>query len=467
MGYQRGRYTLAELQEIDDYADALGIEVIPCIQTLGHMSKFLRYKAHAHLAENDAVLLPGEEATYEFIEACISTVRKAFRSNRIHIGCDETRGLGFGQYYKKHGYQDRFQIYNDHLKRVVEICQKYDYQPMMWSDMYFSMAAPAGAGDYGMEIEVPQYVIDTMPQADMVFWDYYHVNNEFYGKNIEKHKVFGRKIWFAGGIWTWVGHAPNIRYTYETVIPAMEECLKGGVTSVFAADWAYGDTSHFLALPCLAMYSEYCWRGLDCTKEDIYGVAEFVTKQPYEYTEAVSDFHCGFANARNYGKMILWSDPLINLLCYDMDFPLAEKYYSEALQVFEKYPDVPYVDYYKAIFKAVLHKTKVHQTLRAKYKADDREWLAGFAKETIPEMMKDFEAAYALSDELWHRYFKTQGFEKLAGHYAAAIERIRYTGKMVERYLAGEIEEIEALEPEVEQGVEQGWLGADRVMYTY
>ena len=62
-GYQRGRYTLAELQDIDNYANDLGIEVIPCIQTFGHLSKFLRYKAHKNIAENDACLLPGEEKT--------------------------------------------------------------------------------------------------------------------------------------------------------------------------------------------------------------------------------------------------------------------------------------------------------------------------------------------------------------------------------------------------------------------
>ena len=37
-GYQRGRYTLKELQDIDDYAYSLGIEVIPCIQTFGQIN---------------------------------------------------------------------------------------------------------------------------------------------------------------------------------------------------------------------------------------------------------------------------------------------------------------------------------------------------------------------------------------------------------------------------------------------
>ena len=32
-GYMRGKYTYEDLKALDDYAFALGIEVIPCIQT--------------------------------------------------------------------------------------------------------------------------------------------------------------------------------------------------------------------------------------------------------------------------------------------------------------------------------------------------------------------------------------------------------------------------------------------------
>ena len=35
-GYMRGRYTHEELKEIDDYCYSIGVEVIPCIQTLAH-----------------------------------------------------------------------------------------------------------------------------------------------------------------------------------------------------------------------------------------------------------------------------------------------------------------------------------------------------------------------------------------------------------------------------------------------
>ena len=59
-GYQRGRYTKAELREIDDYADELGIEVIPCIQTLGHMAYALESRGGC---SSPGVLMVGEPKT--------------------------------------------------------------------------------------------------------------------------------------------------------------------------------------------------------------------------------------------------------------------------------------------------------------------------------------------------------------------------------------------------------------------
>ena len=37
-GYARGRYSKAELKDIDAYAAAKGMELIPCIQTLAHLN---------------------------------------------------------------------------------------------------------------------------------------------------------------------------------------------------------------------------------------------------------------------------------------------------------------------------------------------------------------------------------------------------------------------------------------------
>ena len=42
-GYMRGRYTAEQMREMDDFASSIGMEVIPCIQTLAHVNTTLRW----------------------------------------------------------------------------------------------------------------------------------------------------------------------------------------------------------------------------------------------------------------------------------------------------------------------------------------------------------------------------------------------------------------------------------------
>jgi N-acetyl-beta-hexosaminidase len=44
-GHLRGRYTKEEIKALDAYAAMLGIELIPCIQVLGHLATYLHHAA--------------------------------------------------------------------------------------------------------------------------------------------------------------------------------------------------------------------------------------------------------------------------------------------------------------------------------------------------------------------------------------------------------------------------------------
>lgn len=450
-GYQRGRYTLQELQEIDDYAYELGIEVIPCIQTFGHMEQYLRYPFNADIKDNDAVLLAGEEKTYELIRACVATMRKAFRSDRIHIGCDETRGLSLGQYLNKNGYRDRFTVFNEHLHKVTDICREFGYRPMMWSDMYYSLAEKNRAGGYPPHVEVPQYAIDSMPDCDMVFWEYDQMDNDHYRINLAKHRSFNRPVIFAGGIRTWDGFVPYYTHSYATTKPAMEECLRGGVEEVIITLWGNDgtETNYMLGLPLLPMFSEYCWLGEDCTETDIWSVSEFLTGTTKELACGVSDFFMGYGGAIRSGKHILWSDPLINLLYPDYDLEAGMQYLENSLALFENYPNHRYIAYFKAVFTACLDKCRLHAQLRQRYKAEDRVWLKEFAEVSIPQIVADFTALESIHRAVWHADYKTQGFERLQYRYFGAIGRLNYLAEIIKAYLAGEVEKIPELEPEI------------------
>ena len=119
-GYLRGRYTSEELRAIDDYALELGVEVVPCIQTLAHLGSFLQWNRSIPIRDQATVLLCDDEDAYAFIEAEIKAMRSNFRSRRIHIGMDEAASVGLGRYYSIHGAVDRWRREQSLLRTAMK-----------------------------------------------------------------------------------------------------------------------------------------------------------------------------------------------------------------------------------------------------------------------------------------------------------------------------------------------------------
>ena len=138
-GYMRGRYTKEEIRDIDAYARKLGIELIPCIQMLGHLATHLQWSAAAPYKDTENVLLVGAEETYKLIEDMLNTIKECFSTRRLHVGMDETNGLGLGAYLKKNGYRNQQDIYFEHLTKVIELVRAHGFEPMMWSDFFFRL----------------------------------------------------------------------------------------------------------------------------------------------------------------------------------------------------------------------------------------------------------------------------------------------------------------------------------------
>lgn len=164
------------------------------------------------------------EESYVLIENMIAQCRQCYRTDKIHVGMDEAMNLGLGAYLRAHGFQDSFSIMERHVARVLEICQKYGFQPMMWSDMYFRCASPTG-DYYEDDIQIPASVVEKAPKdMELVYWDYYHDEEGFYDNYIREHQKFPCSLRFAAGMWTWMGPAIDydvfFRKTFRLYAPA-------------------------------------------------------------------------------------------------------------------------------------------------------------------------------------------------------------------------------------------------------
>ena len=168
-GYMRGKYTKAEMKEIDAFAESYGITVIPCIQTLAHLEALVRWKTYP--TDGGCVMMVDDPRTYELIDHMFATLSECFKSRKIHVGMDEAWLLGRGKHLDKYGYEPSFDIVNRHLKKVKEIAKKYDYEIMIWSDMLFRSW---NNGEYNVrQTVVPDEMVKKYdPDIIPVYWSY-------------------------------------------------------------------------------------------------------------------------------------------------------------------------------------------------------------------------------------------------------------------------------------------------------
>ncbi len=451
-GHLRGRYTLQELQEIDRYADSLGIEVIPCIQTLAHLNCIFKWNKYATIRDLEDILNVGTEGAIELIEKMFQTMRKAFKSNRINIGMDEAQLLGAGQYLELFGYKKRSEIMKDHLKKVVEICHKYNYEPMMWSDMFFRMCSPTRS--YTGVTGLPDEVINSVPEGvNLVYWNYFNNDPEVYKTMIEEHLRFNRKVSFAGGASTWQGFAAVQKNAIDNSRAALSALEGYDIDTVLCTEWGDdgAECSTFSGLPTIVMFAEAGWNG-DLsddgmrTKMAVFG-ADF------------DDFYNMYKlfttpeGKRTWGyiqKYLLYGDVLQG--AWDYHVPIdAKEHFMGCIKDFEK--AVENNPKWSHLFKSLIKlseilalKSSLGIELKEAYDNGDKDAMNNIANSIIPEIVVKIKEFKVLFRERWMKENKAFGFEVQDTRLGGLSARLETVSDMINDYLSGKLDRLEELE---------------------
>ena len=421
-GHMRGRYSQADLKELDDYAASLGIELIPCIQTLAHLGQFLQWSTGNPRRDQSTILMIDDDKTYDFIEAEIRAVRKCFRSPRIHIGMDEAHGVGLGEYFAEHGLTDRFELLNRHLGRVVAICKKYDFQPMMWSDMFFRLGSKTG-DYYDLEADVPAEVIARIPDVQMVYWDYYNRAEAMYDAMMKGHQAMGKELVYAGGLWTWSGFLPQTKLTLSTMRPGLKQALIHGVKTVMATMWGDdgAETPFSLAESLLPLFSETCWQGKVPEDEELEDLGARVSGIPAAAFRAFGHFYASEKDNRN-GKGLLYCDLLYPLMVNDerLEECVARLRKGEAeLRPYEELADCAWV---RSLMTLTAHKAEVILSIRDAYQRGDRAAMEPIIRQDIPNLLTELEELRVRYRAAWLKEFRRNGWEVLALRFGAVTD---------------------------------------------
>ena len=283
----------------------------------------LKWYPYHELRDTPDILLVDYPATYQFLDKMIQSATAPFRSNRIHIGMDEAHHLGLWRYLQQNGYENRFEIMQKHLQKLMMLLKKYQLKPMMWSDMFFRMGSQTG-DYYDLKAEIPEEIIAQIPDIDMVYWDYYHVQEQEYDILLQKHQNLQQKIIFAGGIWTFNGIAPNYGQTFRSSTSALNACKKQNIEEIFVTvcldDGA--ETPLATIFPGLLLYAEHTYQEIVTEKElqerfDLYydmKLDDWLLLTQFDETPGVIKDNL---TSSAPSKFLLWQDILLGL--YDQN----------------------------------------------------------------------------------------------------------------------------------------------------
>lgn len=460
-GYMRGRYSKAELKEIAAAAKALGIELIPCIQTLAHLKSALRWEYADDIKDDADVLLIDEDKTYTFIESMVKFWRDICDTEKIHIGMDEAEGVGLGKYLNKHGFCDRFEIMTRHVAKVLEITKKYGFKPMMWSDMFFKIGSPK-RDYYDLNTKIPAWLSEKIPEdVSLVYWDYYHEDKGFYEKMLENHKKLTDKTLFAGGAWTWRGMGPLFSKTFETSFPALSACREQGIKNVFVTIWHDdgGEVNFNTMLPGIQLFAEYNYSenvDMNILNKNFKLCTGFDAEAFYALD--LDSLDVNKRDALAVSKQILYQDVLCGLFdknnaCYDLREIYIKKLEKLNSLDVQKGMENLFV-YYKALTELLIKKCDIGINIRKAYEEGNKELLLSYAG-YLDEIYSDYEKYHSILYNLWHETNKTFGFDQFEIRIAGVLMRLKTAQRRIREYCNGELSYIEELEEKLL------WFGGD------
>ncbi|MBE6630044.1 MAG: beta-N-acetylhexosaminidase [Ruminococcaceae bacterium] len=457
-GYLRGRYTKEELRSISEYCHSIGIEVIPAIQTLGHLNSIFRWGPYRQICDMEPVLLTEDERTYALIRRMFAACREAYpRATVINIGMDEAYGLGLGAYLKKNGYVPAHEILLRHLGRVIEIAKEFDFEPIMWSDMFFHLEhGQYEALNTPEEVKLSDEVIALCPKGvSQVFWRYHSTNGDGYRNMLREHKRFGGESWFAGCAWTWNSMAVSNQATLECTLPAMDACAEENTENIVMTMW--GDDgkncSFFSMLPSL--FAVRRWHQGVKDMEQIKKEFEQIIGERFD-DMMLLDLPGDYGNTRpydnTYHKYMLFSDPFCGFLDSLAQPHAKENYVAHAprLQALaDKGGAYAYLYQNMAnLCRVMAVKYDLGVRTRAAYEKKDIVQLTAL----VADYRATGDAVEAFADsmrDVWYLENRPHGFEVQEHRLGGLAYHLRSLAGRLEQFARGEVASIPELEEEI------------------
>ena len=258
-------YSEDEIKQIISYATDKGLDVVPALETLGHLEKFFAYEQLIPLAEKDEFEVGRKLYGHKYTCGCISNpdfisfmdtyvkeVVSLFPSKYVHVGLDETFNFAVCERCQeriKNGEPIK-ELFLKYVLHVHELLSSIGKTMMMWDDFfeYFD-------------------VVESLPRdIIMCNWNYMFVSDEPGGHWTNRIK----KDWFSlydklGFKYIFCGYSHRASSTYS-IDSFYDYATKYHPIGALMTAWERSNSFYHGSYPCV-IYAGKLWAGL-IKKED-------------------------------------------------------------------------------------------------------------------------------------------------------------------------------------------------------
>ncbi len=215
------------LREIDAYAATRFVDLIPSLQSFGHMEHVLKWPRYRRLAETEAgwTITPADPGSYELLRELYADYLPNFRSGLFNANCDEPWDLGRGRSADLSEQLGPGGLYLQHVRRVRDLAERHGKRTMIWGDVVH--AHPERAPE-----------ID----RDLILLDWWYEANFDY----DRVAIFannGIEFLVCPGTSSWNSLFPRIRNSLQNISGWADAGRRHGARGLLNTDW--GDYGHY------------------------------------------------------------------------------------------------------------------------------------------------------------------------------------------------------------------------------
>lgn len=215
------------LRALDAHAAAQHVELVPNLQSLGHMEHILKHDAYRDLAETDArwTLACAEPRSYALLADLYDEYLPNFRSPLFCADCDEPWDLGRGRSKALAEALGPGGLLLDHVRKIGTLAASHGRRLMIWAD--FVHAHPE---------RIPEF------DRDVIFLDWWYEAEHDYDA-VRRFAENGRAFWVCPGTSSWNCLFPRMDNALANIARWADAGRCHGAGGLLVTDW--GDFGHY------------------------------------------------------------------------------------------------------------------------------------------------------------------------------------------------------------------------------